>query len=304
MSIEGITLEEEIVIAERIQAGRLAVETLLQKEQAYNLGHLSKSEFQAMEQRLKSVMREAEQAKQTLIEKHLYLSSILTKQFKTSAQKEDREQDAALSLVEAVEKWDCNPTVSRFSAYAYKTIQCDLRGNWAKTSLLSFSRFYGSLIGKVLSIDRAIENNISNTTVPIRQRLIAEELRVPVSKIEEVYRMAQEIDTCSLDVPLTDDSDDTLADVIAVKEPTCENPEKIISRFEVQKTVAEVLASLEEQEEKVIRYRFGFVDGKSHTPKEVAYGCYLSPQEELCIETRAMRRLRHPLRSQRLIGLL
>ena len=299
------TLEEEMELAKTIRAGRRALKFLADRDRAFELGLISSQEHEATTAKLKSKIRAAEEAKRQLIEKHLYLTINLPEVGCKKLPSAEQIQEAALILVNAADQWSCNPIDGRFGSYAYICIEKGTKGIMEKRSILSLPKGTGPQIGKVCSLDRAIQD-VCGGSLPARQRLIALEMNIPVNEVKKIFCMKEAVDAKSLDAPvLPEDGDEgsTLGDFVPA-DPTNSTPEKLVTASVVRDTVAAVLASLEETEERVIRYRFGFVNGDPYEPEEVAHVCGMTLQEEQLIEVRAMRHLRHPIRSQRLVGLL
>jgi RNA polymerase primary sigma factor len=125
---------------------------------------------------------------------------------------------------------------------------------------------------------------------------IAEELDMPVDKVREIMRVAQE--PVSLVTPIGEEEDSHLGDFIADEEAPA--PADAASHTLLREQLMEVLDTLTPREEKVLRLRFGLEDGRSRTLEEVGKEFNVTRERIRQIEAKALRKLRHPSRSKKL----
>ena len=125
---------------------------------------------------------------------------------------------------------------------------------------------------------------------------IAEELDMPVEKVREIIRVAQE--PVSLETPIGEEEDSHLGDFIQDDEAPA--PAEVASHTLLKEQLGDVLSTLTEREEKVLRLRFGLEDGRSRTLEEVGKEFNVTRERIRQIEAKALRKLRHPSRSKRL----
>ena len=125
---------------------------------------------------------------------------------------------------------------------------------------------------------------------------IAERLDMPVDKVREIMRVAQE--PVSLETPIGEEEDSHLGDFIPDDEAPV--PAEAASQTLLKEQLAEVLKTLTPREEKVLRLRFGLEDGRPRTLEEVGKEFNVTRERIRQIEAKALRKLRHPSRSKKL----
>ncbi len=125
---------------------------------------------------------------------------------------------------------------------------------------------------------------------------IAEELDMPIDKVREIMRVAQE--PVSLETPIGEEEDSHLGDFIPDDEALA--PDDAASHILLKEQLSNVLSTLTEREEKVLRLRFGLEDGRSRTLEEVGKEFNVTRERIRQIEAKALRKLRHPSRSKKL----
>ncbi len=124
---------------------------------------------------------------------------------------------------------------------------------------------------------------------------IAEELDMPVDKVREIMRIAQ--DPVSLETPIGEEEDSHLGDFIP--DDNAPEPTEAASQVLLKEQINQVLGTLTEREEKVLRLRFGLEDGRSRTLEEVGQMFNVTRERIRQIEAKALRKLRHPNRSNK-----
>ena len=148
-------------------------------------------------------------------------------------------------------------------------------------------------LNRVVRCSRQMTQDLGREPTPEE---IAQELDMPLSKVEETLRIAQ--DPVSLETPVGGEEDSHLGDFIE-DESTAEPDEAAAAKL-MKEQLAEVLATLSPREEQVLRMRFGLDDGKAHTLEEVGNAFNVTRERIRQIEAKALRKLRHPSRSKRL----
>jgi RNA polymerase primary sigma factor len=134
---------------------------------------------------------------------------------------------------------------------------------------------------------------------PSREDL-ADELHLPVPRIEALLRMARQ--PVSLDSPVGDDGDVRVGDLIEDK--AAENPSEVTSFALLKEKLGEVLTMLNERERKILEMRFGLVDGYGRTLEELGNIYGVTRERIRQLEAKALRKLRHPTRARHLRGFL
>ena len=129
-------------------------------------------------------------------------------------------------------------------------------------------------------------------------REIAEKLEMPVERVREIMRIAQ--DPVSLETPIGEEEDSHLGDFIPDDDAPA--PAEAASNMLLKEQLNEVLDTLTEREAKVLRLRFGLIDGRSRTLEEVGKEFEVTRERIRQIEAKAIRKLRHPNRSNKLKG--
>ena len=128
------------------------------------------------------------------------------------------------------------------------------------------------------------------------QEEIAEKMEMPVERVREIMKISQ--DPVSLETPIGEEEDSHLGDFIQDDEAS--QPSEEASYTLLREQLEEVLSTLTPREEQVLRMRFGLVDGKPHTLEEVGKEFDVTRERIRQIESKALRKLRHPSRSKKL----
>ena len=148
-------------------------------------------------------------------------------------------------------------------------------------------------INKVIRVSRQLLQELGHD--PSAEE-IAEEMGMPVDKVRDILKIAQE--PVSLETPIGEEEDSHLADFIPDEDAS--EPAEAASFTLLREQLTEVLSTLTPREEKVLRLRFGLEDGRTRTLEEVGKEFNVTRERIRQIEAKALRKLRHPSRSKKL----
>lgn len=292
-----LTEDEENALGKLIQAGHRAVLQLNELGATQDANAIC-PDHQLQEQEAKDAIRAADKAKRKLVEHNLRLAAYLAMQFRgRKIAMMDLIQDANFALMKAAENWDYG-TGKRFGFVAQLYVKHTLTESCYRSEFhVPKNALYA--MKKIETVSKIIYRELGH----VDDAAIARELNVPLLTVKQLRTAVHNTErVISLDAPMGGNDERTLADTISGSGD--DNPELIICGTILHEKMAAVLASLEPIEEKVVRLRFGFEDGATHSHEEVGRMCGTSPQVIQLAEARALRKLRHPSRSGQLTGLL
>lgn len=276
--------KEEPIIARQIQEGEQA------KEDIKNLD-LSEEE----RKKLQKVIDEGENAKQTLISSNLRLVVSIAKKYVGRGMLFlDLIQEGNCGLIKAVEKFDYTKGF-KFSTYATWWIRQSItRAIADQARTIRIPVHMVETINKLIRIQRQLVQDLGRDPLPEE---IAEKMEnISAEKVREIQKIA--LDPVSLETPIGEEDDSHLGDFIEDKDTL--SPDDYTNNQLLKDEINAVLEGLTEREEKVLRLRFGLLDGRTRTLEEVGKEFNVTRERIRQIEAKALRKLKNPNRCKRL----
>ncbi len=316
-----LTAEEEVLIAKRMENGALAQKLLTvwyadsedgeSKDDLVCTEEMLDSILQTKEEKedrdekalaltgrdkagLKAVVDDGEEAKKKLAEANLRLVVSIAKRYVGRGMLFlDLIQEGNLGLIKAVEKFDFRKGF-KFSTYATWWIrQAITRAIADQARTIRIPVHMVETINKLVRVSRQLLQELGREPAPEE---IADKMGIPVERVREIIKISQE--PVSLETPIGEEEDSHLGDFI--QDENVPVPAEAAAYTLLKEQLQEVLGTLTEREQRVLRLRFGLDDGRARTLEEVGKVFNVTRERIRQIEAKALRKLRHPSRSRKL----
>ncbi len=284
-----LSLEEETILAKQVVYGREA-KARLEEIEADDQNTVSVEEYE----HLLEISEEADIAKDKLVNANLRLVVSIAKRYLgRGLQFLDLIQEGNMGLIKAVDKFD-HQKGFKFSTYATWWIrQAITRAVADQARTIRIPVHMVETINKLVRIQRQLVQELSREPSP---QEVADRMDISVEKVQQIQKIAQE--PISLESPVGEEEDSNLGDFIS--DPHALDPYEYTAKMKLREELDDVLATLTEREERVLRLRFGLVDGRQRTLEEVGKEFNVTRERIRQIEAKALRKLKHPSRSRKL----
>lgn len=291
-----LSAEEEINLAQRMEEGNVATEKiqLLKARMEEAEDEAEKAEIQEEIKAMQKDIDLGSDAKKRLAEANLRLVVSIAKRYVGRGMLFlDLIQEGNLGLIKAVEKFDYRKGY-KFSTYATWWIrQAITRAIADQARTIRIPVHMVETINKLIRVSRQLLQELGREPTPEE---IAAELDMPVERVREILKISQE--PVSLETPIGEEEDSHLGDFI--QDDNVPVPAEAAAQTLLKEQLDEVLDTLTEREQKVLRLRFGMDDGRARTLEEVGKEFDVTRERIRQIEAKALRKLRHPSRSRKL----
>lgn len=278
-----LTQEEEVELAKKIEEGRLAKKRLAKG--------VSDPEER---KRLEKLVEEGKEAQDHLIKANSRLVvSVAKKYIGRGVPFLDLIQEGNIGLIRAVKKFDYRRGY-KFSTYATWWIRQAVTRAIADQGRTI--RVPVHMYEQINQLARAVRKLVQELGREPTTEEIAEEMGIPPSKVEQIIRVSQR--PLSLETPVGEEEDSFLGDFI--EDNSSPSPTETATQSLLREQLEEILKSLHPREAKILKLRFGLLDGYSYTLEEVGRKFGVTRERIRQIEAQALGRLRHPSRSRKL----
>ena len=276
---EGVSLEDPV----RMYLKEIGKVPLLSADEEIELAKL-----------MENGGEEGEEARKKLAEANLRLVVSIAKRYVGRGMLFlDLIQEGNLGLIKAVEKFDYHKGY-KFSTYATWWIrQAITRAIADQARTIRIPVHMVETINKLIRVSRQLLQELGREPTPEE---IAAEMDMPVERVREILKISQE--PVSLETPIGEEEDSHLGDFI--QDDNVPVPADAAAFTLLKEQLVEVLGTLTEREQKVLRLRFGLDDGRARTLEEVGKEFNVTRERIRQIEAKALRKLRHPSRSRKL----
>ena len=290
-----LSAEEEIELAKNMEAGAVAKEKIaILKSREENATEEELAEIKEEIKNLQKDLDAGDEAKKRLAEANLRLVVSIAKRYVGRGMLFlDLIQEGNLGLIKAVEKFDYRKGY-KFSTYATWWIrQAITRAIADQARTIRIPVHMVETINKLIRVSRQLLQELGREPTPEE---IAAEMNMPVDRVREILKISQE--PVSLETPIGEEEDSHLGDFI--QDDNVPVPSDAAAFTLLKEQLVEVLGTLTEREQKVLRLRFGLDDGRARTLEEVGKEFNVTRERIRQIEAKALRKLRHPSRSRKL----
>ncbi|MBQ4232349.1 MAG: RNA polymerase sigma factor RpoD [Lachnospiraceae bacterium] len=287
---EGVSIEDPVRMYLK-EIGRVPLLTADQEiDLAKRMVKAREEEEKPIEEQDKAIIDDGQRAKDALAEANLRLVVSIAKRYVGRGMLFlDLIQEGNLGLMKAVEKFDYEKGY-KFSTYATWWIrQAITRAIADQARTIRIPVHMVETINKLIRVSRQLLQELGREATPDE---IAAEMKIPVERVREILKISQE--PVSLETPIGEEEDSHLGDFI--KDDNVPVPAEEAAYTLLKEQLQEVLQTLTEREQKVLRLRFGLDDGRGRTLEEVGKEFNVTRERIRQIEAKALRKLKHPSR--------